>query len=366
MKAKALKIAVTAVVAGSLMTGCATVGGLFGKKKGEDIVQTADKTEQQYYDYAQEAIAKSHNNEAMIALNNIRTFYPTGALAQQALLDLIYVQYQAGNYEAVTQSTAEFIRLYPTSRHIDYALYVQGVTNMGGAPKASRLFKSNQAERNTAYLRLAFQDFQTLVNNFPNSAYATDAAQRMVAIYNDLAENELVAARWYIKRDAMVAAANRAKWVFQYFPQSTAVPEAIAILAYANDELGLKDTASEYKTLLQINYPHYLNSNGTVRLSGTGTKTAIQKALSTISFGKLGRATDAQSYEGGYTGETRTQVIRQAQGLRLPAVTEPKVQLDEPAKDLSTLNDRERRFPNINLGLPETESEAGHINDIPR
>lgn len=366
MKAKALKIAVTAVVAGSLMTGCATVGGLFGKKKGEEVVSSADRTEQQYYEQAQTAINKSQYQEATTALNNIRTFYPTGSMAQQALLDLIYVQFQQGDFEAVTQSTADFIRLYPTSRHIDYALYVQGVTHMRGAPKSPRLYRVNQAERNTTYLRLAFQDFQSLVNNYPNSSYSADAAQRMVAIYNDLAENELVAARWYIKRDAMVAAANRAKWVFQYFPQSAAVPEAIAILAYANDELGLKDTANQYKTLLQINYPQYLNSNGTVRLSGTGSKTAVQKALSAISFGKLGRATDAPAYEGGYTGETRTQVIRQAQGLRLPAVADPKVQLDEPAKDPSTLNDRERRFPNVSLGLPETESEAGHINEIPR
>ncbi|WP_164172240.1 outer membrane protein assembly factor BamD, partial [Streptococcus pneumoniae] len=74
------------------------------------------------------------------------------------------------------------------------------------------------------------------LKHYPDSPYVTDAAQRMIAIYNDFAEHELVAARWYVKRDAMVAAANRAKWVFQYYPQSTGVPEAIAILAHTNQK----------------------------------------------------------------------------------------------------------------------------------
>ncbi|UXZ04964.1 outer membrane protein assembly factor BamD [Moraxella nasicaprae] len=354
-----LKIALSSVLIVSLLTttGCASMSGLFGKKKKSDVIATAEQSEEQYYAQAQRALEKSHNNEAILALNNIRTFYPTGAYAQQALLDLIYAQYQSGDYESVTKNTAEFIRLYPTSQHLDYALYVQGVTNMGGAPKASRLFKSDQAQRNTAYLRLAFNDFQTLISNFPNSPYAADAAQRMIAIYNDLAENELVAARWYVKRDAMVAAANRAKWAFQYFPQSTAVPEAIAILAYANDKLGLTDTANQYKTLLQINYPQYLNSNGSVRVN-TDNQSLTKKALSTLTFGKLGRIKHDAGYQGQYTGETRTQVIRQAGMLSLPEVNVPQ--------DSEESQETPRRRPSLNLGLPSQEANAGHLNDKPQ
>ncbi|MDH2272533.1 outer membrane protein assembly factor BamD [Moraxella porci] len=356
MKANALKIAVIAVLSGSLMTGCATVGGLFDRKA--ETIETAEKSDAAYYQEAVEALNKNQNRTAIESLNNIRTFYPTGQYAQQALLDLIYAQYQANDFEAVLKSTEEFIRSYPNSRSVDYALYVQGVTNMGGAPKASRLFRLDQSSRDVTYLRLAFQDFQTLLNNYPNSAYAADAAQRMVAIYNDFAENEMVAARWYIKRDAMVAAANRAKWVFQYYPQSTAVPEAIAILAHANNELGLTDTANQYKTLLQINYPQYLNRDGSVRLNDTGAKTRTQKVLSAISFGRLGRASDNQdSYQGQYNGATREQIIRQAGGIVLPAVDSQA--LEAPAASTT-------RRPAISLGLPDSEAEAGHLNDVPR
>ncbi|MFC0819880.1 outer membrane protein assembly factor BamD [Moraxella marmotae] len=357
MKSSPTKFAAAIAISTLAISGCASVNKLFDKEK--DVIVSAEKSDSAYYQDASQALDKGQNREAITALNNIRTFYPTGQYAQQALLDLIYAQYRANDFEAVLNSTAEFIRLYPNSRSVDYALYVQGVTNMGGAPKASRLFNLNQSQRDVTYLRLAFQDFQTLVNNYPNSPYAADAAQRMLAIYNDFAENELVAARWYLKRDTMVAAANRAKWVFQYYPQSNAVPEATAILAYANERLGLSDTANQYKTLLQINYPQYLNRDGSVRLNTTNAKTTTQKVLSAISFGKLGRASEnLDSYQGQYNGQTRTQVIHSASGIALPTTDTPTV---APSSD-----SKPSRRPNLSLDLPTAESQAGHMNDVPR
>ena len=307
---------VTLMTSSVVLTGCATFKGI--GKKDKDVIATAEKSETNYYQDAQDALQKDRHREAITALNNIRTFYPAGQYAQQALLDLIYAHYQAKDYEAVTTATADFIRSYPTSKHLDYALYVQGVTNMGGAPQSSRLFNLDQSQRDVSYLRLAFTDFNALITQFPDSIYAADAAQRMTAIYNDFAEHELVAARWYIKREAYVAAANRAKWVFQYYPQSKGVPEAIAILAYSNDKLGLKETANQYKTLLQINYPQYLTANGQVRLEHNAQSLG-KKALSAISFGKLGRANTDPSYTQTYQGETYTQNIKNAASLQLPA-----------------------------------------------
>lgn len=307
-------------------TGCSTVqkvGNKFTKK--DEVVVRAEKDESAYYQEAESAIAKGRYHEAIIALNNIRTFYPTGRYAQQALLDLIYAHYQANDFEAVTNTTAQFIQSYPQSPELDYVLYAQGVTHMGGSPKSARVFKMKQSERDTAFLRLAFDDFRNLLARYPDSVYAPDVAQRMLAIYNDFAEHELVAARWYIKRKAYVAAANRAKWVFQYYPQSTAVPEATAILAYTNEQLGLPETANQYKTVLKINYPQYLNSRNQV-IVPSATKLGVGKRLSKsvnqglnlVSFGKLGRAGDSLAYYQDekavpYAGQTRTPRTKQSQ-----------------------------------------------------
>ncbi|MFL1731730.1 outer membrane protein assembly factor BamD [Moraxella oculi] len=316
MKSLQLKLIVAIIASTMTVTGCTTLKEAVGKKK--EVIVTAEKSDVQYYEDAQNALDKGRNRDAITALTNIRTFYPTGRYAEQALLDLMYAQYQAKDFEAVAQSTAEFIRSYPTSRHIDYALYVQGVTHMGGSPKAPRLFHMDQSQRDISWLYLAFNDFQALINHFPNSQYAPDAAQRMIAIYNDFAEHELVAARWYLKRHAYLAAANRAKWVFQYYPQSQSTPEAIAILAYSHEKLGLTSTANQYKTLLQINHPQYLTDNNEVRLPNQGASSWGKKTLSMVSFGKLGRSKDGfKTATGTFTGATRTQVIRQAADLTL-------------------------------------------------
>lgn len=312
MKAR-LTYLVCAVMTLGVLGGCSTLKG-----KKDDVVLTATQSEQGYYNEAMEALDKKRYAQSALALNNLRIFYPTGKYAKQALLDLIYVYYQAKDFEAVTTTTAQFLQAYPNSPYADYALYAQGVTHMQGSPKAGQFFKLNQSERDTAYLRLAFADFQTLLTRYPNSAYAHDTALRMTHIYNQFAHHELTAAYWYVKRDAHVAAVNRAGWVFQYYPQSTAIPEAIAILAYSNDKLGLTKSAQDYKTLLQINYPKYLSQDGKVRLPNAEV-TALQKTLSAVSFGTLGKVgkidTDGTST---YTGATRTQTIQHASTLSLP------------------------------------------------
>ncbi len=345
-----LQLATLSLLSLGVLTGCNTIKNLTDKK--DDLTLTATSTDAQYYQNATAAIEKKQYSQAKLHLNDLRTFYPTSRYAEQALLDLIYVYHESKDYEAVATSATQFINSYPTSSHLDYAVYARGVTYMHGSPKAGRIFKLDQSERDTAFLRLAFADFQTLVTRFPNSIYAPDAALRMTDIYNQFAHHELQAARWYIKRDAHVAAANRAKWVFQYYPQSTAVPEAIAILAYSNDKLGLASTANQYKTLLQINYPQYLNGNKVILPNQSHSWG--KKTLSMITLGRFGsdKALGTQNQAHNYDGETQTQVIKQATALRLPETSNQ----NQAAPDFEF----KQRTPRLGLSLPEDEAVAGN------
>lgn len=327
------------------LVGCQTFKNL--NSKDVDAVEKAEKSEQSYYNDAIAQIDKGRYTQAVEDLTSLRTFYPTGQYAEQALLDTMYAQYAAGNYETAAASAEQFIRLYPSNPQVSYAYYVRGVANMEGSSEGIKLFKMNQAERDTSYLRIAFANFQELINKYPNSPYAPDAAQRMTFIYNQFAESELTAANWYIERQAHVAAVNRAKWVFQYYPLSESVPEAIAILAYSHQQLGLTDLAKEYKTLLQINYPNWLTNDGRVKLSTKGDRSLLNK----LTFGQLGRASlkDATLTEGQYTGATKTQIVRDAAQLRLPT--------DNAAAPSAGNAPMRSRGVNLGLGLPESSTE---------
>lgn len=52
---------------------------------------------------------------------------------------------------------------------------------------------------------MAYQNFVDFIRRYPSSTYAVDAAQRMQFIGQELAEAEMNAARYNIKRKAWVA-----------------------------------------------------------------------------------------------------------------------------------------------------------------
>ena len=332
------------------LVGCQTFKNLTGGKD-VDAVATAEKSEQGYYNDAIAQIDKGRYTQAIEDLNNLRTFYPTGQYAEQALLDVMYAQYESGKFEAAAASAEQFISLYPSNPQVSYAYYVRGVANMQGSSEGLKLFKLNQAERDTAYLRIAFANFQELINKYPNSPYAPDAAQRMTFIYNQFAESEMSAANWYVEREAYVAAVNRAKWVFQYYPLSESVPDALAVLAYSHEKLGLNDLANEYKTLLQINYPNMLSADGRVKLNTKRERTLFNK----LTIGQLNRFNkDTSVATGNYSGATKTQVIRNANQLRLPSDNAAAANANAP---LNMSPKRANSGINVGLGLPEASTE---------
>ena len=335
------------------LVGCQTFKNLTGGKD-VDAVETAEKSEQRYYNDAIAQIDKGRYTQAVEDLTNLRTFYPTGQYAEQALLDMMYAQYESGKFEIAAASAEQFINLYPSNPQVSYAYYVRGVANMQGSSEGLKLFKLNQAERDTAYLRIAFANFQELINKYPNSPYAPDAAQRMTFIYNQFAESEMSAANWYIEREAYVAAVNRAKWVFQYYPLSESVPDAIAVLAYSHEKLGLNDLAKEYKTLLQINYPNMLSADGRVKLNTKRERTLFNK----LTFGQLNRFNkDTSVATGDYNGATKTQVIRNASQLRLPSNNAAAANASTNANAPLNMSPKRTTGINMGLGLPEASAE---------
>ena len=123
------------------LVGCQTFKNLTGGKD-VDAVETAEKSEQAYYNDAITQIDKGRYTQAIEDLTNLRTFYPTGQYAEQALLDMMYAQYESGKYEMAAASAEQFIRLYPSNPQVSYAYYVRGVANMQGSSEVLNCLSS--------------------------------------------------------------------------------------------------------------------------------------------------------------------------------------------------------------------------------
>ena len=93
-----------------------------------------------------------------------------------------------------------------------------------------------------------------VVEQYPKSEYAQDSRQRMIYLRDRLADYEVHVARYYLKRGAYVAAAQRAKGCVDNFDGAPAMKDALKMMIEAYDRLNLKPLADKAREVYQLNY----------------------------------------------------------------------------------------------------------------
>ncbi len=178
-------------------------------------------------------------------------------LAQQAELERAYISWKVGEKAQATTILERFVKLHPTSPALDYALYLQGLVNFNDNLGLLGSYAGQDlAERDQQASRDSFQSFRQLVDQFPGSIYADDARLRLEYIVNALAAYEVHVARYYYRRGAYVAAANRAQQTIQEFQRSPSTEEALYILVESYDKLGLATLRDDAARVLQTSFPN--------------------------------------------------------------------------------------------------------------
>ena len=178
-------------------------------------------------------------------------------LAQQAQIDKAYAQYKTGEKVQAVATLDRFIRLHPTSPAMDYALYLKGLVNFNdNLGLFSALINQDLSERDQKAAKESYEAFLELSKRFPDSKYTPDARQRMTYIVNSLAGYEVHVARYYARKGAHVAAVNRAQQALTDYQGVPAAEEALAILVYSYDALGMTQLRDDSRRVLENNYPN--------------------------------------------------------------------------------------------------------------
>lgn len=189
-------------------------------------------------------------------LGRIEALAAGSLLAQQALLDLAYVNWRSDEPATALATVDRFIRLNPSSPALDYAYYLKGLINFNAdLGFLGRLANQDVSERDQRAARDAWQAFKQLTDQFPDSRYAADARGRMDRIIDMLAAHEVHVARYYFRRGAYVAAANRAQQAVTEFQQAPAVEEALYILVQSYDKLQMTELRDAADRVLRKNFP---------------------------------------------------------------------------------------------------------------
>jgi outer membrane protein assembly factor BamD len=184
--------------------------------------------------------------------------FPYGNYNEQSQIELAYAQYKDGKQDDAYSTINEFIKTYPTQKHVAYAYYLRGLINFDRTGNGvQRLARISPSRFDQGYALKSFDDFNTLMQRFPNTRYAADARQRMIYLRNQLAQSELNTAKFYLQRRAWVAAAERAKYIIDHYQRAPQVADALAVLAKSYQALGQTQLADQTDSVLKLNYPNH-------------------------------------------------------------------------------------------------------------
>jgi len=248
MKAVPDKLAarLAVVVAATLLAACNTA------PKDE----TAGMSNEQVYSEARDEASSGNYERAIKFYERLEGRAAGTLLSEQAQLELAHTYWKAGEKAQALATLDRFIKLHPSSPGMDYALYLRGLVNFNeNLGLFGRLAGQDLSERDQQASKDSYQSFKQLVEQYPDSVYAADSRLRMNYIVNALAAYEVHVARYYFRRGAYLAAANRAQQAVQDFQESPSTEEALFIMMRCYERMGLPQLRQDAERVLARSYP---------------------------------------------------------------------------------------------------------------
>ena len=240
---------------GFILQGCETLNS--SESSSELDKEYVGWDAAKFHENAKSAMEAENYQKSIKLYETLEARYPFGEYAAQAQLDIAYVYYKNGDPEAAIAATDRFIKIHPRHASVDYAYYLKGLVNFNRSIGfIERFLPTDVSQRNPDNIKVAHENFQELVRRFPDSKYTPDAKQRILSLKNNLAMYEVHVARFYLKRKAYLAAANRAGYVVKEYKQTPAIPYALEVMQEAYTKLGLTELASDAKRVYQKNFPN--------------------------------------------------------------------------------------------------------------
>jgi outer membrane protein assembly factor BamD len=207
------------------------------------------------YQAGEEKMQDKDYDKAIGYFQKLESRFPHGVYATQAQLEIAYAYYKKDDPVSSVAAADRFIKLHPNHPNVDYAYYLKGLSSFNERGIIEKATAQEISDRDPKALKLSFAAFKELTERYPKSRYYKDATQRMVYLVNTLAQHEMHVARYYMKRQAYLAALNRAKYVLEYYPNSNSVEEALVVSISAYDYMDLTDLKEDTMRILKTNYP---------------------------------------------------------------------------------------------------------------
>ena len=244
-----------------VLAGCAGTADKAASPKG--VAAPAKDSVEAIFKEAREEIEANGWQRAIELYEKVQSLDALGVYGRQALVDTAFAQWRNGEPAIALTTLDRYLRLFPKSDGTAYALYLKGLINFNERSGLFAKFSGEDlSERDPKQLREAYDVFQRLVKDYPDSKYAPESTQRLRYIVNTLAQHEVGIALYYLQRNAPVAAINRAQDLLKQFADTPAQEEALGIMIEGYRQLGMLDLKADAEKVLSKNYPKSRHLSG--------------------------------------------------------------------------------------------------------
>ena len=230
-----MKRLVMALFALVFVSGCAS-----------DTKIVADQPLNEIYDEAYAEFNKKHYEIAAEKFSLAETQYPTSAFAADALIMAAYSNYMNEDFASALLVADRFMRFHPGHPDVPYVLYLRGMCYYR---------QVSDVRREPGMSVYALNQFQQLVDRFPNTEYAKNAKNKIVILKNYIAGKIMYAARNDMMAENWPSAITRFQSVVTDAQETVMTPEALFRLTECYTAIGLPNQASGYADMLRKNFP---------------------------------------------------------------------------------------------------------------
>ena len=236
-----IKFFFTLFLASTLILSCSI------KKEKVTILQKQD-LESQMIELYEDAYEEFLNGDTIFAakkFNEAELIFPQSEWAPIAALMTAYVYYADDYYPDAIYELERYLKVYPNHKDKDYAHFLLGMC-----------YYENiiDEKRDLAPLLKSKEEFNKVINDYPETEFATDASFKIGLINDRLAGKEMYIARHYLKSKKWIPAINRFKNILDNYQTTIYVEEAIHRLVEIHYIIGLESEAQKYASLLGYNY----------------------------------------------------------------------------------------------------------------
>ncbi len=250
-----IRVCLLAGVLGTLLA-CAHRGG-------PDLAELASNSDQVIWEAGQKALEKKQYESARQYFRRIVEGFPHSEHAPSARLAIGESHFQEGgtaNYLLAVSAYREFLTVYPSHPRSDYAQLQVG---------ESYFRQKNGPDRDQTDTRHALEEFQRLLDQYPSSANAEMARDRIRECRQSLARAEFLAGYFYQRtRRAWRAAVARYEGIAQDYPDYERLDEVLFRLAQCLDFLGRSGDALPHLTRVIAEYPQSEYADDARKLKG--------------------------------------------------------------------------------------------------